>query len=264
MKQVISLILFTIPGLLTYFWINLFGVNSSAKRNNTEVTAISILLWIPILCVVLVIYNLLALASHWKKIHPSFNVSVLKRDWRYIDSLEDLTVLSGSIWFILFYLLVTIIISFFLGKLISKYGYKKMIEQVNEIRINNNVAPLGLHSTVWDSMFLGNDAQVIEYKKDGESIIGQLIKVPRAHEEKKAMGLKAVEHWGKVMEYYDVEIELTYVDTESGIIINIYKKDKAIEAQNLFNERFPNGITDDCSDSVITDDHSSSDDQITS
>ncbi|MCU1808170.1 hypothetical protein NVV31_22625 [Cytobacillus firmus] len=254
MNQVISLILFTIPGLLTYFWINLFGVTSTTKQNNKEVSAISILLWIPILCVVLIIYNFLALTTRWKEIHPNYNIPILKRDWRYIDSLVDLTALSSNIWFILFYLLLTIIISFYLGKVISKYGYKRIIDKVNDIRRNNNIAPLGLHSTVWDSIFLGNDGQIIEYRNQGESIKGHLIKVPRSHEEKKAIGLEAVDHWGRVMEYYDVEIELTYVDTENGIIINVYNFERALEAQDIFNDRFPDGITDDTPQNVIIDD----------
>ncbi|WP_347722779.1 hypothetical protein [Lysinibacillus capsici] len=246
LEKIITLIVFTVPGLITYFWINLFGITPSSKRNNSEVAALSILLWIPIVCIVLMVYNLLALISHWERLHPStFEIPIIKKDWRYVDSLEDLTKLSGSIWFILFYILLTVTVSFFLAMLISKYAYKKMIDKVNEVRKENNIAPLGMHATVWDSTFLNNNGQIIELKKQGEteSISGCLIKVPRAHESGKSIVLEAIDHWTNVMEYYDVQIDQTYVDIDNGFVINIYNLEKALEAENSFNERFPDGIT---------------------
>lgn len=246
LEKIITLIVFTVPGLITYFWINLFGITPSSKRNNSEVAAISILLWIPIVCIVLMFYNLLALISHWERFHPStFEIPIIKKDWRYVDSLEDLTKLSGSIWFILFYILLTVTVSYFLAKLISKYVYKKMIDQVNEVRKKNDIAPLGIHTTVWDSTFLNNNGQIIEFRKYGEkeSIKGYLRRVPRAHENGKSIVLEAVEHWTNIMDYYDVEIDQTYVDIDNGVVINIYNSTRAHEAQDEFNKRFPNGIT---------------------
>lgn len=119
-----------------------------------------------------------------------------------------------------------------------------MIEQVNKAREKNHIAPLGTHSTVWDSTFLNNESQIVGYKRNGEaeSVKGCLIRVPRAHEAGKAIVLEAVEHWTNVMEYYDVEIEQTYVDIDNGIVINVYNLNRAREAEALFNERFPDGI----------------------
>lgn len=245
MKEVIALIIFTVPGLITYFWINLFGITPTTKRDKSEVAAISILLWIPIVSVVLIVYNLLALLSRCTRIQPNFNIPVLKKEWIYIDNLESLIKLSGNVWFILFYILITIVVSFYLAKFISKFAYKKMLEQINKVREKNNIAPLGMHATVWDSTFLNNEGQIIELKKQGEteSISGCLIKVPRAHESGKSIVLEAIDHWTKIMEYYDVQIDQTYVDIDNGIVINIYNFDKALEAEELYNQRFPNGIT---------------------
>ena len=245
MQEIIALIIFTVPGLITYFWINLFGITPSSKKNNSEISVISVLLWIPIIFIVLAIYNILALASRWGALHPSFDIPILKKEWSYIDNLSGLMTLSENIWFILFYTLLTVIVSFCLARFISKYFYKKVINQVNKVRTNNKIAPLGAHSTVWDSMFLNNQGQVVECKREGQekSIKGFLIKVPRAHETGHAIVLEAAEHWANVMEYYDVEIEQTYVDLDNGVIINVYNLNRALEAQEMFNERFPNGIT---------------------
>lgn len=245
MQEIITLIIFTVPGILTYFWINLFGVTPSTKKSNNEVVVISILLWIPIICIVLVTYNLLALASRWKVLHLSYDIPILKKEWRYVDNLGDLITLSGNIWFILFYTLLTVIVSFYLAKFISKYAFRKMMNQVNKVRKKNNIAPLGSHSTVWDSTFLNNDGQIVEYKRNGEveSIKGCLIRVPRAHETGKSIVLEAAEHWTNVMKYYHVEVEQTYVDIDNGVVINVYNLNRAREAEALFNERFPDGIT---------------------
>ncbi|GAA5416212.1 hypothetical protein Pryu01_01244 [Paraliobacillus ryukyuensis] len=245
MQEIIALIIFTVPGLITYFWINLFGITPSSKKNNGEMAVISILLWIPIICIILAIYNILAFASRWEALHPSFDIPILKKEWSYVDNLTDLMTLSGNIWFILFYTLLTVIVSFFLARFISKDLYKKLIDQVNKVRTNNKIASLGAHSTVWDSMFLNNQGQVVELKREGQekSIKGFLIRVPRAHETGHAIVLEAVEHWANVMDYYDVEIEQTYVDLDNGVIINVYNLNRALEAQKKFNERFPDGIT---------------------
>lgn len=245
MEGVITLIIFTIPGLLTYFWINLFGITPTIKKNNSEMAAISILLWIPILCIVLVIYNLMVLISRLEFLYPENNIPVLKKDWGYVDSLSDLVQLSGSIWFLCFYILLTITISYFLAKFASMTLYNKILKQINKIRVKNNIAPYSKHTTVWDSTFLKNDGQIIEYKKYGEneSIKGCIIRVPREHEPGRSIVLEAVDHWTKILEYYNVQIDHTYVDIESGIVINIYNLERAHEAEAAFNQRFPDGIT---------------------
>ncbi|MDW4528097.1 hypothetical protein R3398_17155 [Rossellomorea marisflavi] len=261
MNQFITIVIFTLPGLLTYFWINLFGITPSVRKNNNEVTAISVLLWIPIVGMVFLIYNLSAYLINlsstiiylilWaigkKYLEVNYSIPLFENEITYISSFEGLVNLSGEIWFVLFYVLLTIVISFILANTISRYAYEFILNKVNGVRKRNNIAPLGVHTTVWDSVFLNNKGQVIECKKDDFSKIGLLLKVPRAHESTKAIVLEGVDHWTLVFEYYNVEIDYTYVDTDSGLIINIYNSNKAQEAQKQFNERFPSGVTSSAS-----------------
>lgn len=239
MNAFITLIIFTLPGLLTYFWINLFGVTPTEKRSNSEVTAISALLLIPVIGTVFLVYNMLALISR-----GNFNIPFIKGDWRYIGKIKDIVSLADSMWFIILYVILTIVVSYILALVISKYLFPLIIMQINKVRVKNNIAPLGKHPTVWNSMFMNNDKQIIKYKKQGEdsSLIGNLVKVPRANEVGKSIVLEAVEHWTNIIDYYDVQIDYTYVDTDNGIIIHIYNSDAAKEAERLFNERFPDGI----------------------
>lgn len=239
MNAFITLIIFTLPGLLTYFWINLFGVTPTEKKTNSEVTAISALLLIPNIGAVFLIYNVFALLSR-----GNVNIPHIKGNWRYIGKIKDIVALADSMWFIILYVILTIIISYILALVISKYLFPLVVKQINKVRIMNNIAPLGKHTTVWNSMFMNNDEQIIEFKKQGEetTLIGNLVKVPRANEAGKSIVLEAVEHWTNIIDYYDVQIDHTYVDTDNGIVIHIYNSTAAKEAEELFNARFPDGI----------------------
>lgn len=245
MENLISLIIFTLPGLLAYFWINLFGLTPTTKRDSSEVVAISALLWIPIVVLVLLIYQLLAWISNWNIIDPSFDVPLLKQDWMLIGTkISDINKLSESIWFLIFYVLTSIFISFYIASFITSRGYSFMLDAVNRVREKNGVARLSQRSTVWHEMFLNNTGQIVEYTKVEDSkfsIIGCLKKVPRAHEPDKGIVLEAVDHWSKIMEYYEVRIENVYIDSNTGSIIKIYNFDEALKAQELYNEKVQNG-----------------------
>ncbi|MBX9971142.1 hypothetical protein H7K06_26845 [Priestia aryabhattai] len=245
MKSLISVIIFTLPGLLAYFWINLFGLTPTTKRESSEVVAISALLWIPIVAIILFMYQIMALITHLSIAQPPFDIIFIKKDWTLLSNkITDLNKLSENIWFLLFYIFSSIIISFLVAKFIMQKGYKFMLEQVNKVREENGIAPLSEKTTVWNEMFLNNKGQVVEFSK-GESseagIVGSLVKVPRAHEPDKGIVLEAVDHWTKVMEYYHVDIDHTFIDTSNGTVIKVYNSDQALEAQRLYRERVDNG-----------------------
>lgn len=242
MKSLISLIIFTLPGLLAYFWVNLFGLTPTTKRDNSEVIAISALLWIPTVATILIIYQIMAGLSH--VVHAPFDIWLMKRDWTILSSkITDINKLKDNIWFLFYYVLSSLVVSFLLAVIIFAKGYPLLLEYINKVRISRGVAPLSNQSTVWNQMFLNNEGQIVEYSKgDGsESIIGCLVNVPRAHEPDKSIVLEAVDHWTNVMEYYEVPIDNTFIDTITGAVIKVYNSNYAEEAQQLYNERVDNG-----------------------
>ncbi|WP_394557350.1 DUF6338 family protein [Priestia aryabhattai] len=242
MKSLISLIIFTLPGLLAYFWINLFGLTPTTKRDSSEVIAISALLWIPTVATILIIYQIMAGLSH--VIHAPFDVWIIKKDWTMLSStITDINKLTDNIWFLLYYVLLSLVISFLLAILVFTKGYPLLLGHINKVRKSRGVAPLSSQSTVWNEMFLNNQGQIVEYiKGDGTvSLTGCLIRVPRAHEPDKSIVLEAVDHWTNVMDYYDVPIDNTFIDTITGAVIKVYNTTGAEEAQQLYNERVNNG-----------------------
>ncbi|PLR87237.1 hypothetical protein CVD23_03245 [Bacillus sp. V33-4] len=60
MKEFIYLIIFTFPGLITYVLAQLLGATPSYKRKGNEMLIVSLLLWIPIVTVILIIYQIVA------------------------------------------------------------------------------------------------------------------------------------------------------------------------------------------------------------
>ncbi|BAD74809.1 DUF6338 family protein [Geobacillus kaustophilus] len=246
MESFISLLVFTLPGLLAYFWIQLFGLTPTVKHQSTEMLAISALLWIPVVITVLFVYQLLAYVSSLDVIHLKVDVPILKKDWTMINKLSDIATLSDNVWFLLYFVASSIIVSFYLAKFICKKGYKKFLDKVNQVRKENGLAPLSENTTVWNEVFLGNEGQVVEvYKidKPDEKVIGCIKKVSRAFEPEKNIVLEGVEHWTKVMEHYEVETEDAFIDTKTGLVIKIYNLEQALEAQDLYNKKVSNSTT---------------------
>ncbi|MCJ7988947.1 hypothetical protein MUB15_06090 [Priestia sp. OVS21] len=159
------------------------------------------------------------------------------------SKITDINKLTDNIWFLLYYVLLSLVVSFLLAIIIFVKGYPLLLEYINKVRISRGVAPLSSQSTVWNQMFLNNEGQIVEYNKgDGSaSLIGCLVNVPRAHEPDKSIVLEAVDHWTNVMEYYDVPIDNTFIDTITGTVIKVYNSNYAEEAQQLYNERVDSG-----------------------
>jgi hypothetical protein len=226
-------------------WIQLFGVTPTNKQENTEVLAISSLLWIPIVGVVLLVYQFFAWLSHLEELQPYIDIPLLQINWVLItNKVTDLTNLAKNIWFLLYYVFSSVIISYHVAKLIAGKGYNPLLGKINKIRKANGIAPLSRHTTVWDEMFLTNIGQIIEFsnlENPEQRYVGSLVKVPRAHEPDKNIVLEAVDHWSKVMDFYEVRIDHVFIGTSSGTTIKIYNSDEALKAQELYNQRVIDG-----------------------
>ncbi|MGN9865410.1 hypothetical protein [Bacillus swezeyi] len=59
MENFVAILIFTLPGILSYFWIQLFGLHPASKHINFEIAAISAILWFPVGMIVLGIYQLI-------------------------------------------------------------------------------------------------------------------------------------------------------------------------------------------------------------
>ncbi|MEC1289411.1 hypothetical protein [Bacillus mojavensis] len=233
MENFVAILIFTLPGLLSYFWIQLFGLHPASKHINFEIAAISAILWFPVGMVVLGIYQLAEMIV---------NTHLISNRWLSIQTLSDVLELSNNLGFLVYFVLFSVLFSFLFSWFVSRFGYKWMIKLVNVVRKESGTAELSATSTVWNETFLKDDAQVISFRKidnPDEVIYGIIEKVSRPVELERNLLLSDSEHWTNILkDNEDVELDKIFVDTKTGFIISIYNTDDAIKAQEKYNATF--------------------------
>lgn len=228
MESFLQLIIFVFPGLITYYWVILFGYTPTNKHGGIEMLVISSLFWIPINICLLITYNLFAYISN-----QSFkNLPTL----HYISNFENLTTLSSNFYFVLFYVILSIFISYKLSRLFTGKFYLFLLDRVNKVRENNGKARFSQNATIWEETFSSNTSQIVGVSQLGSNreVFGVIKNASRPFEERRGLVLEQVYYWQPVMEHYNVSIEYSYIDTNSGTLINIYDSDQAKEAANLY------------------------------
>jgi hypothetical protein len=226
MDQLISLIIFSLPGLITYFWLQLFGINPVVKHTPTEMVGLTALLWAPTTFFTVIIYDLLFLLI-------SFILNLWKIDLSFLNltvvvNLGDLNDLSNNLIFLFYYLILSAVFSFFTALIWAKYLYREVLNIINKVRINRKIIKLAEDPTVWESFFYRLEEQkeeqlVVEiYKLDKpqDRICGPVIRMSRPFETEKSLIIDSSKGWGESHEYFNYEIKKSYIDTKSGLIIN--------------------------------------------
>ncbi|WP_270574344.1 hypothetical protein [Bacillus glycinifermentans] len=233
MENFVTILIFTLPGLLSYFWIQLFGLHPASKHINFEIAAISAILWFPVGMIVLSIYQLTAMIV---------NTNSVSNPWLSVHTLSDVLELSNNLGFLVYFVLFSVIFSFLFSWFVSRFAYKWMISLVNVVRRGSGTAELSGTSTVWNETFLKNNAQLVSFRKidnPDEVIYGEIKKVSRPVELERNLLLANTEHWTNILkDCKDVEIDEIFVDTKTGFIISIYNTEDALKAQDKYLESF--------------------------
>lgn len=232
MENFVAILIFTLPGLLSYFWIQLFGLHPASKHINFEIAAISAILWFPVGMVVLGIYQLTAMIV---------NANSVNNPWLSVRTLSDVLELSNNIGFLVYFVLFSVIFSFLFSWFVSRFGYRWMIRLVNVVRRGSGTAELSDTSTVWNETFLKNEGQAVSFRKidnPDEIIYGEIEKVSRPVELERNLLLTNIDKWTKVLkDNKDVEVANIFIDTKTGFIISIYDTDSAMAAYNKIYEK---------------------------
>lgn len=226
MEQLISLIIFSLPGLITYFWLQLFGINPVVKHTPTEMVGLTALLWAPTTFLTVIFYDFLFLIFNLILKAIRFDFSFLKLT--FIVNLNDLNNLSKNLVFLFCYLILSIVFSFIAAYLWARYLYLVVLKVVNSVRIKRKIIKLSEDPTVWESFFYKLEGQkeeqlIVEiYKidKPEEKICGPVIRMSRPFETEKSLVIDSSKGWDESHKYFNYEIKKTYVDTKTGLIIN--------------------------------------------
>jgi len=236
LENFISLIIFTFPGLITYILAQLLGATPSYKRNGNEMLIVSLFLWIPIVTVILVVYQIFALLSNWNVLHPFFDFPLIKKNWLYFEKMTDLTIFSNEPTFLFYYLIMSLILSYVIARYYYGRVYDFLHTKINDIRKENDKATISKDPSVWEKSFTGNIVQIVRVRRNEnqEFSIGEIATVSGGLENEKEILLRDVDHWTAIMDTYEVRIREVYMDTKSGCIIEIFDRDQAKQAQDLY------------------------------
>ncbi|MCY8142033.1 hypothetical protein [Bacillus haynesii] len=231
MENFVAILIFTLPGLLSYFWIQLFGLHPASKHINFEIAAISAILWFPVGMIVIGIYQLTA---------TIVNVNSVNNPWLSVRTLSDVLELSNNLGFLVYFVSFSVIFSFLFSWFVSRFAYRWMIRLVNVVRRGSGTAELSGTSTVWNETFLKNDAQLVSFRKidnPDEVIYGEIKKVSRPVELERNLLLSNTEYWTELLkDNKDVGVSYVFLDTKTGFIISIYNTEDALKAHEKYLE----------------------------
>ncbi|BBH24745.1 hypothetical protein Back11_60900 [Paenibacillus baekrokdamisoli] len=233
MDSLIGTIIFLLPGLLLYFWVQYFGINPVVKHSPAEFTAITVLLWFPVSASAIYALNWLVRINSR---HPFSKI--VTSNFTEIWTLTNLKNASDNISYLIAFIIASTIISFIIGLVWSKWiHYHIFIWMVNRIRISRDLAPLSKNTSVWDEIFLNNNVQVVEVgridKKDGLPIYGCIKNTSRPFEPERHLYIEELRDFDKdFIEKNDIEVEGHLYDIKSGSYVKIFNYEMTIKALN--------------------------------
>lgn len=241
MAEFLSTFIFILPGVMAYFWLQVFGLTPSAKHSAPELSGIAALLWLPVSFTTLLILNV------WGSI---IKLKFLKVD--IVWTVEELTTATADIKYLMLFLTVSFISSYFICWLWSLWGNEILRIGINIVRKKRKIASLSSSSSVWEEFFIkidegsgsdeeteeiGKEAVYIIYKLDRpeEYIIGSMTKASRPFEIDKGLVLEETQEWtDSVNSVFDYYVKRTYIDIKSGIVV------KEIDHTKPKNKPIPN------------------------
>jgi hypothetical protein len=216
-------LVFLLPGLMLYFWLQSFGINPVVKHSPAEFTAVAVLLWFPVSLTALLTFNLLIKASSaLNKLNP-------------IWSTDELKVASGSFIFLIVFLGSSLIISFAFGVVWAKWIHNQIFMKIiNLVRKWRGVAALSKAPSVWDEVFLNDDAQVVGIGKiheDKDHFIGEIKKVSRTFEPERNIVLNDIDFYTDLIERHKISVKNVFLDSKTGMYVKIFDPDEIKNAQ---------------------------------
>ncbi|UFJ40123.1 hypothetical protein LOK74_19105 [Brevibacillus humidisoli] len=222
MNYFLGTFVFLLPGLMAYFWLQVFGLTPPVKHTTSEVAGISALLWLPISFTSLCLLNL------WSLMGEYVPLLAVKRVW----TVDELMQATGDIRYLLLFVAVSAWVSFGLCVVWSTFLASRLEKLINKVRYRRGLADLSSRSTVWDEIFSTQEPQVVEISKldkPEEKQIGSIIHVSRPFEPERVLVLDGIRLWTQVVAKYRPEPEKVFVDIKAGIAIKVFNSDVMLE-----------------------------------
>lgn len=238
MAEFLSTFVFILPGIMAYFWLQVFGLNPTVKHTAPELSGIAALLWLPVSFITLLVLNT------WGSLIKVEQISV-QQVWT-VDALSNAT---SDIKYLVLFLLVSFIMSYFICWIWSLWGSEFLRNRINSVRKTREIAPLSSSSSVWEEFFIkinkeqenrrkkhyGKKAVYIVYKMDNpkEFIAGSMTKASRPLEVDKGLVLEGTQGWTHCLKNNPYTIKKVYIDTKSGMVVEEIDFKPLLEASTI-------------------------------
>lgn len=234
MDGFISTIIFTLPGLMCYYWLLWFGYSPSQKHSSFEMIGISALLWLPVSTMTLAYFNFISLVEH--VLVSNQLILDAQKVIPFITNLDELQNALNNLWFLLFFIIFSVLFSYYFSRLWSQKIFDKLLNHINSIRENElKVSKLSKKQTVWEEVFIVKGIKVVKVVKldnPNDYIIGAIRKTSRPLEPERNIALDEVDYFTKLVERYNPTIKNVFIDTKSGVAIYLYNPNSIIKLQN--------------------------------
>lgn len=252
MAEFLSTFVFILPGIMAYFWLQVFGLNPSVKHTASELSAIAALLWLP------VSFGTLLVLNTWGVIVSKGPFSV-KTAW----TLDDVNSATSDIKYLFLFLMVSFLVSFIVSWFWSRIGNELTRALINKVRESRGIAKMSSSTSVWSEFFIridkdnsvddneGNEndyedgsenhekdnknkekiAVYIVHKVDNPKnfVIGSMTKASSPLEIDKGLVLENVQEWTDSLEDYDYKVKKAYIDVKSGMVVKELDYNNPIE-----------------------------------
>lgn len=234
MENFISTIVFTLPGLVCYYFLIWLGFTPSQKHNTFEMLGISALLWLPVSIMTIGSYNIL---SGLVYVSDFNNALGLQERIAFIVSTSQLQKNLESMWFLLLFILLSIVFSYTTARLWTQKYYHIFLKHINWIRTEKlNISKFSKKPTVWEEIFTSEGQKVVKIVKlDNPSnfIIGSIRKSSRPLEPDRNIALDEVDFFTKLIDKYSPSVQKVFVDTKAGIVVHLYDPASIVASQEI-------------------------------
>lgn len=201
MDNLLAYIILLAPGLIIMLINERIGSHPSAKYTNTEKLVMSVLFSLPVLIGNMVLLHIKA---------GTANINQLQ---------EEIKGLSGLLFFLCSSLLLSILFCYMWHGYI-KEGY--VVELINKFRRQKGKCDLNEGNLVWEDAFHTDERLAVRVILKDAKVYGSPTNISENISDERCLILADSEIVKDIVENHNVPVDKTYVDTKSGVAVEIY------------------------------------------
>jgi len=218
MDNLIAYILLLAPGLIVMLINERAGSHPASKYTNTEKLVMAVLFSVPVLILNLVLFGI-------KNGNMGYaNVSSLQMEIQSVGSL-------------IFYSVSSVLFSYFVSWCWQYFIKKRLvIEWINKLRREGNKADINEGNLVWEDAFHGKEAQAVRVTLKDSKFYGSPVNMSESISDERCLLLDDSETIRDIVEKYNIPLSKVYVDTKSGIAVEIFDSVQFSEAYDKYSD----------------------------